>query len=105
MSLEAVSMRALRTGIGAALAHVGCLLAGACESSGGGTACYPPAQGPSDPSCSGFGADLSCPVALGSWYTCVCTDSGSAKTWVCNPADSTGMGGMGGGGSATGDAG
>ena len=104
-------MRAMRTGIGAAFALAVGLLAGACDSSGGGSTCFSPVQGPSDPSCSGFDTGLSCPVNLSAWYTCVCTGTGSDRSWVCTPADSTGTGGMGSGGatgsggSSTGDAG
>jgi hypothetical protein len=91
-------------GFGAAIALVAGALAGACESSGGGAACFPPEHGPDDPSCAAFTVGLSCPVDVAPWYTCVCTASGSTQTWVCSPAvTTTGNGGAGsGGGSGSG---
>ncbi len=83
----------MRTILGAVLALAACVLAMACDSDGGGSTCFSPVKGPSDTSCAGFDADLSCPVDLSPWYTCVCTQTGSTKTWVCSPADSTASGG------------
>jgi hypothetical protein len=93
-------------GFGAVIALVAGALAltGACESSGGGAACFPPEHGPSDPSCAAFSVGLSCPVDLAPWYTCVCTAAGSTQTWVCAPAGS-GNGGSGSGGSGNGGSG
>ena len=98
-------MRAMWIWIGATVALAAGALAGACESSGGGSDCFPPEHGPNGPSCTSFDVGLICPVDLASWYTCTCTaggpdagadaGNGATQTWVCMPTG----GGSGGGGS------
>jgi hypothetical protein len=107
---EAVSVRAKRTiipgdarghlltRVGALLALVASVVSAACDSSSGGSSCFPPEHGPADTSCAGFDLGLSCPVGVTPFYTCTCTKSGSAQSWVCAPAG--GGGGAGTGGSA-----
>jgi hypothetical protein len=95
-----------RTLVGAALALTACMLAWACQSSGGGADCFAPEHGPADPSCAGFVVGLSCPVNITAPIDCVCTqgaaaataagllDAGpSSQTWVCTSVDSPGTGG------------
>jgi hypothetical protein len=106
-----------RTLLGALLTLSVCLIATACESSGGGGTCFPPEHGPSAPSCAGFDLNLSCPVDIATWYTCVCTAGGAgtggsagtgsgsaAQTWVCGPTG-TSLGGAGGAGGSGGSGG
>jgi hypothetical protein len=92
--------------LGVMLAASACLIAVACESSGGGGDCFPPEHGPNGPSCAGFDVGLSCPVGVTAWYSCVCTqgagtdaDGGASQAWVCVPAGSSNAGGGGSGGS------
>jgi uncharacterized membrane protein YgcG len=87
--------------LSAAVALLACLIAVACESTGG-SSCFSPVQGPADTSCAGFDEGLVCPVNLSPWYTCTCT----MKTWACVPTDSAGdTGGTGGTGGAGGSGG
>ncbi len=96
-------MTARWIGIGLGVALLACWLAVACESSGGGSTCFPAEHGPSDPSCAGFDLGLTCPVDLTPWYSCTCTaaDAG-AQAWMCGMAGATDTGGMGTGGMGTG---
>ena len=82
-------------------AAAACTIAVACESSGGGSDCFPPEHGPSSPSCAGFDLGLTCQVGTSAWYTCVCSKGGTgqSQTWVCAPAGATLTGGGGSGGS------
>ncbi len=90
----------------ASLAALLACTAAACDSKGGGSSCFAPADGPDGPSCSAYDEGLTCPVGVSPFYTCVCT----SKTWVCTPAGATtssgGTGGAGtGGASGTGGTG
>lgn len=100
-------MRSIGTWIGAVLVLAAGALVGACVSNGGGAACFPPEEGPSEPSCAGFTPGLICPVGLAAYYSCVCAGSGAAQTWSCAPSGSTSTGGSDTGqtGTSTDDAG
>jgi hypothetical protein len=76
----------------------------ACSSStGSGSDCFSPVEGPSGPSCAGFTVGLSCPVDLQPYYSCVCTaTSKTDQEWVCMPS---GTGGASGGASGSGGSG